>query len=188
MIIALCGLPRCGKDTFASFFKDRSDIVQYAFADPIRKLVCDVFSWKEESFQSDSKDEIDPFWKVSKRQMLEFFGDAVCKKQMCENFPEFNREIGNNIWVKRFEFFLKENKDKHILITDLRFQPEYDFLKTLNTKIIFLNRANYIQPSIERWYDIKNFKFNYILTNKTLDQFKVDSISLVNRILGENNE
>ena len=44
--------------------------------------------------------------------------------------------------VKLFEIFLDNNKDKNIVIADVRFKHEVDFLKKHNFNIIKINREN----------------------------------------------
>ena len=41
-----------------------------------------------------------------------------------------------------FEKFLEDNKDKNIVISDVRFNHEVDYLKKLNFNIIKINRNN----------------------------------------------
>ena len=35
------------------------------------------------------------------------------------------------LWLKLFEIFLEKNKDKNIVIADVRFKHEVDFLKNI---------------------------------------------------------
>lgn len=46
------------------------------------------------------------------------------------------------MWLKLFEIFLEKNKDKHIVVVDVRFQHEVDFLKKHYFNIIKVNRKN----------------------------------------------
>lgn len=166
MIIALCGLPRCGKDTFAhALSSTKKDVVTYSFALPFKKALCEMFGWKLEDFENDNKELIDPFWGVSKREMMEYLGSEICRSHMRKKFPLFDKLIADNIWVKRFELFYKENKHKTIIITDLRYKPEYEFLKTIeHKKIIMINRPNYTLDT-SRWYDILDMNFDCSIDN-----------------------
>jgi hypothetical protein len=46
--------------------------------------------------------------------------------------------------VKLFEIFLDNNKDKNIVIADVRFKHEVDFLKKHNFNIIKINNDSHI--------------------------------------------
>lgn len=58
--IGLCGRAGTGKDTVASYLADNYGFVQVAFADPIKRLIRDIFSippellWGESSFRETS--------------------------------------------------------------------------------------------------------------------------------------
>ncbi len=164
MIIALCGLPRVGKDTFANFFS--SNTVQYAFATPIKQMICAAFGWDMSIFESDEKEKIDPFWHISPRHAMEYLGTDIMRRDIQIRFPEFSHFIGERIWVKRFEKFYYENKNKTIILTDLRYTPEYEFLSNIDdVKIIRINRPNYNKLDKSKWYDILKHEYNFEIDN-----------------------
>lgn len=166
MIIALCGLPRVGKDTFANFIKEHYNNVEtYAFAEPIKQMCCAAFGWDRSLFDSKEKDELDPFWNVVPREMLEYVGTTVMRGHIRKKFSLFDKAISENIWVKRFEKFYLEHRNKTIIITDLRFATEYNYLKSIeNTNIILIERPNF-DIDQTRWYDIKSMNYDCVLHN-----------------------
>ena len=44
------------------------------------------------------------------------------------------------IWVKLFKFWYEKNKDKNIVITDVRFPHEIEAIKSLGGKIVKIKR------------------------------------------------
>ena len=57
-------------------------------------------------------------------------------RKLIQDFAEKMKEIDNNIWIKQLD---KEIKNKtHIIIDDLRFENEYNYLKLNNYYIIKL--------------------------------------------------
>lgn len=163
MVIALCGLPRVGKDEFANtIISLHKNVLKYSFAEPIKQMCCAAFGWKLEDFENDNKDMIDPYWGISMRQAMEYIGSKIMRGSIREEFPLFDKLIGERIWVKRFEKFYLENKHKDIIVTDLRYNPEYQFLSTVNRKVVLINRPNCDES---RWYDIKKFEYDCILEN-----------------------
>ena len=163
MVIALCGLPRVGKDEFAnSIVSSHTNVLKYSFAEPIKLMLCAAFGWRLEDFENDNKDLIDPYWGISKRQAMEYIGSTVMRGSIREQFPLFDKLIGERIWVKRFEKFYLENKHKDIIVTDLRYNPEYEFFSTIKRKVVLINRPN---CDASKWYDIQNFKYDCVLEN-----------------------
>lgn len=167
MIVAFAGLPRVGKDTAVNFLVgvSPSQFIKYSFAEPIRKMLCNIFDWTEESFNDNNKDEIDEYWGVSKRQMLEYFGTEICRKDLPNTFIEFQKKIGEKIWIKRLEKIIQNNPYKHILIPDLRFKIEYDYLKNINATLIYIERPYYPSLDTTKSYDIPSMTFDYTLSN-----------------------
>jgi len=166
VIISLSGLPRAGKDIAANAIKTfYPNVLTYSFATPIKKALCEVFGWSIESFDLDNKDQIDSFWGVSKRQMLEYVGTNIFRKHIRDAFPPFDKLIGDTIWIKRLELFIKDNSEKDIIITDLRFIPEYRYLISMNAQKIYISRPNCRKLDITKQYETHLMKFNYELEN-----------------------
>lgn len=183
MIIALMGAPRAGKDTFASFFLS-DNVVQYAFAKPIKEMLCAAFGWKMEDFETPWKDQLDPFWKVVPREMMEYIGTGIMRRDLPSKFPMFDQYIGESIWVKRFEKFHLENQNKTIIITDLRYNPEFDFLSSLEYYNILIERDG---TDSTRMYDINKHNYHFKLeNNSTIEDFRKKSKEIFKSIVGDN--
>ncbi len=162
------------------------NVIQYAFAKPIKEMLCAAFGWKMEDFETSWKDQLDPFWKVVPREMMEYIGTGIMRQDLPSKFPMFDQYIGESIWVKRFEKFYLENKNKTIIITDLRYDPEFEFLKTIGSTNIKIERTN-IDIDTKRMYCINKYKFNYELINdSSLDNYKEKCKQLFYKIIKEN--
>ena len=76
--------------------------------------------------------------------------------------------------------FYLENKNKTIIITDLRYDPEFEFLKTIGSTNIKIDRTN-VDIDAKRMYCIDKYKFNYELVNdSSLDNYKEKCKQLFN--------
>jgi hypothetical protein len=165
-IIAFTGLPRVGKTIATDYLtKKYNDAVSYAFALPIKKALCELFGWKLEDFDNDDKDKLDPYWKVSKRQMMEYIGTMIMRGDIRQKYPLFEQFIGENIWVNRAKQFMAEHKQKVVLLSDLRFMPEYIMLREVNATIIKIERPNY-KVDESRCYAINSMTFDKIIYNR----------------------
>ena len=184
MVIALSGAPRVGKDTFANFFINNNNVVSYAFAKPIKEMLCAAFGWSMNVFESDLKDVKDFFWHISPRETMEYIGTEIMRCDIRNRFPEFDKFIGEKIWVKRFEKFYLENKNKTIIITDLRYDPEFDFLSSLEYYNILIERDG---TDSTRMYDINKHNYHFKLeNNSTIEDFRKKSKEIFKSIVGDN--
>lgn len=187
MVISLSGLPRTGKDTAAAAIKrSYPNVLTYAFVDPFKKALCEIFGWSLESFDFDSKDSIDPYWGVSKRQMLEYVGSTIFRNDIRIKFPDFDKLIGDKIWVKRLDIFIRDHPNNDIIVTDLRFLPEYEYLNF--AKKIYISRPNYTKLDTTKYYQIPLMKFDYELENNiegSTEEFENKAIELFTIIKGE---
>lgn len=190
MIIALSGLPRVGKDVATKHIQSCfPGTLSYAFAEPFKRALCEMFLWKMEDFDDDSKEAIDQYWGVSKRDMMEYIGTGIMRRDIRERFPLFDKLIGEEIWVKRLELFIKQNPNKDIVISDLRYMPEYKFLKSQNVILVEILRPNYKNLDYSKAYDIPKMKFDLSLRNDRegdIQSFKQKVYKLYNNIKGNN--
>ena len=120
MRIALAGLKRGGKDTFGRIAVDGYDFVRLAFADNVKELAKKVFP---DEFKDNSKPV----------ELLQWFGNT-----MRQHDPE--------VWIKQLDKDIKvmEAYDNEyctttdIVITDVRYPNEVEFLRNRGFKIIFV--------------------------------------------------
>jgi len=154
MIIALYGEKRVGKDTTADIIKKYFPTFQrVAFADIPKEIISKTFGITKEQFD-DLKNTNEVY-----RQYLVNFAETMKKY------------FGNDIWAK-----LAINSEDNILITDLRFKEEYDYIKKYNPIIIHIVDKNINEKHIHKLpydYEIDNTEKDLIkLEEKILKIFK----------------
>lgn len=187
-IICLAGLPRVGKDTASKYMLDCDlNAISYSFAMPFKFALCEMFGWNYEDFELDNKEEIDPKYGLSKRQAMEYIGSTIMRGQIRKDFPIFDKLVGDRIWTNRALDFIENNKHKNIIITDLRYAPEYEALSKIdNVVFVRIIRPNYKKLDSSKSYDINKMKFNYIINNDiegNLLNFKNKVVKLFNQII-----
>ena len=127
--IGLLGNTCSGKDTLADYLVKDKEFVKYNFADPIKDISKIIFNLSDEQLYC-SKDIIDERWNLSPRMIFQRLGTEFGQYKIYELFPELKTKISTRgLWLKLFEIFLEENKDKNIVIADVIFKHEVDFLK-----------------------------------------------------------
>lgn len=139
-LIGILGRKRSGKDTIGNYMVERYNYNRYAFADPIKDIIKIMFDLSEQQLNED-KEKIDERWGVSPRTFLQKFGTEICRNNLETYIPNINLD-GETLWIKLFRIFYEKNKDKDIVITDVRFLDELNVIKSCGGKIVKVNRDN----------------------------------------------
>lgn len=152
-IIGLTGIAEAGKDFAASIIDNHYDSVwKMAFAAPIKEACKSLYNLTDSQLH-DQKDKIDERWGLSPRQMFQFIGDVM-------------REQDKNFFTINMKQRMEEKFDtKYIVVSDVRFDKEAEFIKSLNGKIIKIIR-----------HDGKTTKYSDHVSEKGISKHLVDSI------------
>lgn len=119
MIVGIAGRKRSGKNTVASYLEAKYDYKQTSFAHPIKQMACIAFGWDISIFEDEVlKEQIDPFYGISPRQIAQNIGTEWAQKLLPAVYPEFEKETGRTLWVKRL---FKDYQGQNISISDVRF-------------------------------------------------------------------
>jgi len=133
IIYGLCGAAHSGKDTVASFiseFKEDTEII--SFAGPIKDACKILYNLSDEQLNDPViKEQIDERWNKSPRQIFQWFGTDIMRKNAGENF-----------FLKNMEQRLMASKAKCIVISDVRFENELEFVHKLDGIFIKITRPN----------------------------------------------
>jgi hypothetical protein len=141
--IGLLGNKGCGKDTLADYLVKDKNFIKYSFANPIKEIAKHLFNLSDEQLNGSLKETIDNRWNLSPRIILQRLGTEFGQYKIYDLFPELKDKIpSRKLWLVLFEKFLEDNKDKNIVIADVRFNHEVDYLKKLKFNIIKINRNN----------------------------------------------
>lgn len=142
LIIAFSGKKRCGKNSAALFAKNffmecGRTVEEMAFADPVKKSLALAMGLNESHFfQDEAKSEVFSFYdgqKMTGREMLQKFGTEALR----DNFND-------SIWLTSTVNKIKKSTADVILITDLRFPNELDFLREQGAFSIRIRRGDII--------------------------------------------
>lgn len=130
MIIGMVGKARSGKNTVADMIQERignDHIKQYAFANPIKDAVNQLFEWGDAHSDGDLKEVVDPDWGFSPRHAYQTFG------------TEWGRtHLSDNIWLKIAEKQCSYNENT--IITDVRFLNEAKWVSEQGGILIKVSR------------------------------------------------
>lgn len=117
-LIGLHGKAGAGKDTFAQIVAAKYHYNIASFAAPLKKAVSILFDVPETVLADrNSKDNRNPYWNLTYRQMMQFTGTEAIRKTFGEDF-----------WIRRLIAVLINAPPRPVIITDCRFQNEVDFI------------------------------------------------------------
>ena len=144
LIIALGGLKRSGKDTFAGILaavaRARPNLTPHriAFAEPLRRTAAAAYDVPVAEFSDDSlKDAIHPAWGITRRQMLINVGEAMRDVDADHWTKLLTRGIGSFETAARR--YTPAQKPLHI-VTDMRRPNEAKALLDLGATLVLVVR------------------------------------------------
>ena len=137
-IIGLTGKKGSGKDTFASFLLRKSDCgTIIGFADPLKEGLAVILDESTSNFED----------RILKEQAPEGFPEECTRRLMMQTLGV---EWGRNTVCKDFwELLLKRQLEKYrkldlnlVIIKDVRFDSEADFIRELGGIVFHVHRLN----------------------------------------------
>lgn len=136
------GIAGCGKDTVAEMISNQVGIPIYGFADPIYDMVKSGFGidGKDEFWSSRKQKESSILWlskdrDVSLRYLLETLGTEWGRNMVCS-------DLWTAIARRRYE-----QSERGLIIKDVRFGNEVEWLKVWDGVLIHVIRPNYFSEA-----------------------------------------
>lgn len=132
-IIGVTGIAGSGKDTFALVAKEMEQKTdQFAFAGPLKDACKILFNFSHDQLHDQETKEIqDGRWKKSPREILQWLGTDVLRNQINEDF-----------FVMNMKQRIDDSKAEYIIVTDVRFPNEAEFIRSLGGKVVKIVRDN----------------------------------------------
>lgn len=137
MIIVLVGGIGTGKSTVADYLKQKN-FAEETFSSPIKQFAVSIgFHERDVYGTQNDKNKPNEFWKISGRQFMQRFGTDVMR-----NFSHLIEPSISNIWIKIMENKVLNaiEKGQNIVISDCRFEDEFESLKKYGVISIRLKR------------------------------------------------
>ena len=130
MLIGITGLARSGKDTAADFYCNKFDLVKYSFAQPLKEAIKVMFSLNEDHVNGDLKEVVLDDLGVSPRYLMQTLG------------TEWGRNtVNNDVWLLAAKRNLA-NAAFGVVIPDVRFENEADFIRENGGLLLHISREN----------------------------------------------
>tara|TARA_B100000424_G_C22829334_1_gene443129 strand:- start:211 stop:798 length:588 start_codon:yes stop_codon:yes gene_type:complete len=142
-IIAVCGYKRSGKDTIAKYLNKKYNYKHLKITYKLKECLKLLFDLRDHELETDKKEKINKKWNVTPRKLMQFIGTEIFQYKIQEILPDIDKKF----WIKTFLTDslvnnLRNKKDFHIVISDIRFIHEYEELKKLNIPISVIKVTN----------------------------------------------
>lgn len=194
VLIGLLGTKGSGKSTGANYLVSKFGFIEKSFADCLKKICQELFLFSDDQLYGtqEQKETPDPRWfNCSPRSAMQFIGTDLLRNQMEQIMPG----IGKNIFTHHFRIWyheqIKNNPDINVVISDVRFQNEVDFIHELGGIVIKIHRPD-IESSDNHQSEKENLTIcNYdyhIENNKTVCDFKKELGNIINNYMDSYNQ
>ncbi len=130
MIIGFGYKARVGKDTCGNYLQNVFSYYKDSFAYSLKTGIGrEVFGLSDEQMNTDMKEEVDPFWGLSPRRILQLAG------------TEGGREIfGTDLWVKTVKRRIDNTPNVNYAICDVRYRNEAEVIKSWGGIVVRVDR------------------------------------------------
>lgn len=185
--IALSGKKYSGKSTAARFLVKNMQYKEFSFADPLKKLIIDLF-------HIDSKYLYDPLCKeiiiptlgVSGRELMTKIGTEMFNVDMYKHLPKLKETLPYGVWVNSIMSKIKDEikKGTNIVVSDLRMEHELKALKELGFTTVKIERKtddNISTITNDAHISEAGVECDIIIENDNIKKFLIDVGLLVSK-------
>jgi len=161
-LIGIHGHAGVGKDTISAYLHSNyQKVYGESFADPLKDACAEAFGIDREYFEDpDLKSVVHEYWGVTPRMMAQFVGTELFRNHIGlllasgNNIKVWELESGGkNFWITRLAARLSGALNEYktspytpgdcVVIADVRFQNEYDFIIANDGIVIHLTRPGF---------------------------------------------
>lgn len=182
MLIGMIGQAQNGKDTVADELVKNYNFTKKSLAQPLKEACKHIFQLTDRQVNGDLKEIPDPRWNgVKPRKLLQIVGTELIRNILIKYIPEL-KDMDNTIWIHNFNLWYENNKDKNVVIADIRFQDEAKMIKDHGGILIRINRG---EPNLldlhQSEQELLNIEVDYIIeNNSTLDDLYMTIKTIIN--------
>lgn len=155
-VILLTGKAGCGKDYLGNYLSSNFGYNKIAIADKLKEQASSLLDIPLEKFYRD------------KDKSLNFYGKITTPRELLQQLADIIQPINPHKWVSLLDVFFESSKKDRIVLTDLRFKHEYDWLSIYNPKIIYIESTKSYQYSYLSHHSEKNYDYFKSISDEQL--------------------
>lgn len=141
LIVGVCGPKFSGKDTSAAVLVRNHQFLLCSFASFLKEACRSIFMLSHDQLHGDKKETVDPRWNVTPREILQKVGTDLFRDRLSEVLPTLNLGEDKTLWSHCMRLWLDAfATPQRIVIPDVRFKDEEDFIRSLGGKIVRITR------------------------------------------------
>ena len=151
MIIGIAGNIGCGKDTVASYLTEHHYFRRDSFAASVKDTCSAIFGWPRHLLEGDSvesrnwRDMPDLWWE--KKLCIDNFTPRLAMQLMATDV--LRNHFNPDIWFMTLENRLRQSANVDIVISDVRFPNEIQFVKDNHGIVIHVRKSE-----LPSWFNI----------------------------------
>lgn len=120
MLVGITGKKRSGKDTAGQYLVDKYGFIKARPIAVFKEAFPEWFGWDERHMNGDLKEEVDPLFGFSPRQIMQVFGTELMKQDLGRHIPLFAETCGEEIWARAFVRWYEKQPPGDYVVTDVR--------------------------------------------------------------------
>ncbi|AZL89235.1 ankyrin repeat protein [Megavirus baoshan] len=189
VLIGLMGNAGSGKTEGAKYLVDKWDFIEKSFADPLKKACQEMFLFTDEQVYGtqEQKETPDPRWfDCTPRKALQFVGTELFRDNLDKIMPGLDKNIFTHHFKLWYEQQLIINPNIRVVVSDVRFQNEADFIRNLGGVVIKLERQlGEKTDTHSSEVELRNIKtFDYLIKNTgTIKEYQENICKIVSNLL-----
>jgi hypothetical protein len=170
MLIGFMGIKGSGKDTCADYLIEKYGFIKKSFADPLKRACQELFLFTNDQVfgTQEQKETPDPRWfGCTPRLALQYVGTDLLRNGLDKIMPG----LGTNVFTHNFKLWYEAEKIKNpklkVVIADVRFQNEIDFIQSLGGTVVKIDRPSVISNDMHQSEkELQSITtYNYLLNN-----------------------
>jgi len=143
MIVGISGFINSGKSTIATQLTEHHNFKKDSFANSLKDACSALFDWPRHLIEGDTKESrewreiVDPWW--SEKLGIENFSPRLALQLIGTN--TLRDHFNPGLWFMTLENRIRKNPGQHIVISDVRFPNEVEFIQKQGGIMIKVSRG-----------------------------------------------
>lgn len=180
-LIGISGKKGSGKSTFGNYLINQYGYTEYAFADPLKNICRELFSFTDAQLYGDRKEELDEYWNITPRHSFQKVGD-ILRDHSDTIIPGIGNKIFVEVLKRKVILDWEKNPNKLIVVTDVRFENEMKLIKELGGTIIKINRSTNNNDTHQSETNVDNLISDCTVNNDgTIEELFLNGTNAINK-------